>query len=75
MATHRFEFTHDGHVFSVDERSTTGAPARADDGDDRVSWCVRMDGATVLEFSGHFPYRDDDLRKRVLEWYSLQRPA
>jgi hypothetical protein len=74
MAMHRVEFTHDGHRFSVEERSTsarTGGGA----GDERLSWCVRMDGDTVLEFSGHYPFRDDDLRKRVLEWYALQRPT
>ena len=72
MATHRFEFTHDGRRFSIVERSTS---ARAGGGGgEHLSWCVHMDGETVLEFSGPYPYRDDDLRKRVLEWYALQRP-
>jgi len=34
---------------------------------------VRMDGAPALEFRGPYPYRDEDVRARVLEWYAIQR--
>jgi hypothetical protein len=71
MATHRYEFSHDGRRFTVEERATSAPAGRATHG--RLSWCVRMDGETVLEFTGEYPYRDDDLRKRVLEWYGVQR--
>ncbi len=73
MATHRLEFSHDGHRFTIEERSTAVPAARHADA--RLSWCVRMDGETVLEFSGAYPYRDEDLEKRVLEWYALQKPT
>ena len=72
MTTQRYEFTHDGHRFTVEEESSSGrADAHAPDA--HVTWCVRMDGESVLEFRGDFPYREDDLRKRVLEWYELQK--
>jgi hypothetical protein len=32
-----------------------------------------MDGAPALEFEGPYPYRDADVRARVLEWYGIQR--
>ncbi|HYD52874.1 MAG TPA: hypothetical protein VEA99_09615 [Gemmatimonadaceae bacterium] len=73
MATHRLEFKHDGRRFTIEERSAVVPAAR--DADGRLAWCVRMDGESVLEFSGEYPYRDEDLRKRVLEWYALQRPT
>ena len=37
----------------------------------QVRWDVRLDGAPVLEFRGEYPYRDDDVRRRVLEWYGI----
>ena len=73
MATHRVEFTHDSHRFAIEERTTAVPSAHAPDA--RVEWHVRMDGQTVLEFSGDYPYRDEDLKKRVLEWYALQKPT
>ena len=72
MAMHRLQFVHDGRRFSIEERTTVVPAASAAQ---RLSWCVRMDGESVLEFSGEYPYRDEDLRKRVLEWYALQKPA
>ena len=72
MATHRMQFLHDGRRFTIEER-TTAVPASS--AAQRLSWCVRMDDESVLEFSGEYPYRDEDLRKRVLEWYALQKPA
>jgi hypothetical protein len=72
MATHRLQFVHDGRRFMIEER-TTAVPASS--AAQQLSWCVRMDGESVLEFSGEYPYRDEDLRKRVLEWYALQKPA
>lgn len=72
MSRQHFTFTHDGHRFAVEEQSSAGVTdAHAPDA--RVTWCVRMDGASVLEFRGDFPYREDDLKKRVLEWYALQK--
>lgn len=73
MATQRFEFTHDGHRFRIDERASSDPAART--GDTEVAWQVYMDGEAVLEFAGAYPYRDEDLRKRVEEWYTLQRPT
>jgi hypothetical protein len=72
MAVHRLEFIHDHRRFTIEERSRTVPAARAPES---LSWCVKMDGETVLEFSGEYPYRDEDLRKRVLEWYELQKPT
>jgi len=72
MAMHRLQFVHDGRRFSIEERTTVVPAASAAQ---RLSWCVRMDGESVLEFSGEYPYRDEDLHKRVLEWYALQKPA
>jgi hypothetical protein len=71
MAVSRLEFMHDDHRFTIEERSREVPAARAPE----ASWCVKMDGETVLEFSGEYPYRDEDLRKRVLEWYALQKPT
>jgi hypothetical protein len=64
----RVAFEHDGHAFEAVERTQPG------DGEPVVGWDVRMDGATVLEFRGEYPYRDEDVRKRVLEWYGIQKP-
>lgn len=71
MATHRLEFAHDGRRFTIEEHAAS-VPAAA--GAQPVEWHVRLDGVLVLEFSGDYPYRDEDLRKRVLEWYALQKP-
>ena len=65
----QIRFEHDGHRFEADERvPDPGAP------DPQVIWDVRMDGAAVLEFRGEYPYRDDDVERRVLEWYAIQKP-
>lgn len=66
---HRIAFEHDGHRFEAAEQRADGPDAPA------VRWDVRMDGATVLEFRGDYPYRDDDVRRRVLEWYAIQKPV
>ena len=62
------DFEHDGHRFVVAEREIAPAPER------RVKWVVEMDGKQVLEFQGAYPYRDEDVRKRILEWYGIQKP-
>ena len=64
----RIHFEHDGHHFEAVERVAGGGAESA------VRWDVRMDGAKVLEFRGDYPYRDDDVRRRVLEWYAIQKP-
>ena len=69
MTQRRVQFEHDGHRFEAVERVTEGAA------DPRVRWDIAMDGKTVLEFRGEYPYRDEDVRKRVLEWYGIQKPA
>jgi hypothetical protein len=64
-------FEHDGHRFDGTEpvgRSADGAEAL-------VHWEVRTDGAPALAFRGPHPYRDDDVRERVLEWYAIQQPG
>lgn len=66
---HRVTFEHDGHRFDAVEHRPDGA------GEPAVRWDVAMDGATVLEFRGPYPYRDDDVRRRVLEWYGIQKPV
>lgn len=71
MTHHRMQFEHDGHRFEADERESGTAPGGAEP---RVRWVVRMNGAPALEFEGAFPYRDEDVRKRVLEWYEIQKP-
>ena len=38
-----------------------------------IEWKVDMDGETVLEFRGEFPYKDEDVRKRIVEWYEIQK--
>ena len=68
MTEHRMSFEHDGHHFEVIERRQAGAGTEP-----RVAWSVAMDGASALEFEGPYPYRDDDVRARVLEWYGIQR--
>jgi len=69
----RVEFAHDGHRFEVEEHTEPGPPATGP-GERRVRWAVHMDGRQVLEFDGGYPYRDEDLRKRILEWYETQKP-
>ena len=68
MSEHRVTFEYDGHQFEVSERRRAGVTAEP-----RVAWSVTMDGAPVLEFEGPYPYRDADVRARVLEWYGIQR--
>jgi len=67
------EFEHDGHRFQVTQRPAT-APAGEARAEPRLHWVVTMDGGPALEFDGPYPYRDDDVRKRVLEWYETQKP-
>jgi hypothetical protein len=69
MSERRVEFEHDGHRFEAMERVERGAGGA----EPMVRWDVRLDGAQVLEFRGEFPYRDDDVRRRVLEWYGIQK--
>ena len=68
MSEQRMTFEHDGHKFEVVERRRAGVTAEP-----RVAWSVRMDGAPALEFEGPYPYRDGDVRARVLDWYGIQR--
>lgn len=69
MSERRISFEHDGHRFdAVERRSSAGSMREA-----RVAWAVTMDGAPALEFEGPYPYRDDDVHKRVLAWYAIQR--
>lgn len=69
----RTSFEHDGHVFETLEHFD--AAGEAPNGAPHVRWEIRMDSRTVLEFSGPFQYRDHDVKKRVLEWYSIQKPV
>jgi hypothetical protein len=71
MSDRRISFEHDGHRFEAVEREH--APAGPPSGERQFEWVVRMDGNQVLEFHGAYPYRDADVRKRVLEWYGIQR--
>jgi hypothetical protein len=68
MSEQRMSFEHDGHLFEVVERRPAGVTAEP-----RVAWSVTMDGVPALEFEGPYPYRDADVRARVLEWYGIQR--
>ena len=67
----RISFEHDGHRFEGEE----AAGRTADGAEPTVHWVIRMDGAPALEFRGPHPYRDEDVRRRVLEWYAIQRPG
>ena len=71
MTDRRITFEHDGHRFealqSERSRSARGATER------ELGWVVTMDGGQVLEFHGEYPYRDADVRKRILEWYGIQK--
>jgi hypothetical protein len=63
-------FDHDGHhVTGVEQVSTPSGEGEAE-----VRWTIQMDGAPALEFRGPYPYRDEDVRVRVLEWYAIQLP-
>ena len=64
-------FEHDGHRFE----STEQVGGSAGVAEPSVHWVVLMDGQPALEFRGPHPYRDEDVRKRVLEWYAIQQPA
>lgn len=66
----RVSFEHDGHSFVAAE---TRGPVRPGD-ERRLRWCVTMDGAEVLEFHGAYPFRDDEVKTRVIEWYEIQKP-
>lgn len=66
-------FEHDGHLFEVREHAD--ASGESPIGMPHVRWEILMDGRTVLEFSGPFQYRDHDVKKRVLEWYAIQKPV
>ena len=66
----RISFEHDGHHFDGAE-SVSATP---DGAEPSFHWTIRMDGAPALEFRGPHPYRDEDVRKRVLEWYAIQQP-
>jgi len=70
MTERRVSFEHDGHRFEAVERQRPAGPA----GSPRVAWSVALDGAPALEFEGPYPYRDEDVRRRVLEWYAIQKP-
>jgi hypothetical protein len=71
MTDRRITFEHDGHRF---EAVQSERPPSIRGGTERqLEWVVSMDGNRVLEFLGEFPYRDADVRKRVLEWYGIQR--
>jgi hypothetical protein len=73
MSDRRITFVHDGHQFEAIQRERRPtAPGAAEP---QIDWTVRMDGEQVLEFHGEYPYRDADVRKRVLEWYGIQKPA
>lgn len=64
-------FEHDGHRFAAAEQRT---PPASGVEETRYAWTVRMDDAPALEFHGGYPYRDEDVRKRILEWYEIQKP-
>ncbi len=70
MSDRRVTFEHDGHRFEAVEQVR---PPRPRAGEAQMKWVVSMDGREVLEFQGEFPYRDADVRKRVLEWYGIQK--
>ena len=63
-------FHHDGHRFDATEWVGT-SPDRVEK---QVHWVVHMDCAPALEFRGPYPFRDQDVRHRVLEWYAIQGP-
>jgi hypothetical protein len=69
-STRRIAFEHDGHRFTGTEQQRR----TADGVEPEYHWVIDMDGEHALEFHGPYPYRDDDVRKRVLEWYEIQQP-
>lgn len=69
MTRRQLRFEYDGHRFEATERVPEPAAP-----DPQVVWDVRMDGAPALEFRGEYPYRDDDVERRVREWYEIQKP-
>lgn len=69
-STRRLDFSHDGHRFIAEEGSLPPSPA---DAEAQLRWCVTMDGADVLDFHGPYPFRDDDVRTRIIEWYEIQK--
>ena len=71
VSDRRITFEHDGHHFDAVESERP--PAAAGGTERRYAWVVSMDGNQVLEFHGEYPYRDADVRKRVLEWYGIQK--
>jgi hypothetical protein len=62
-------FEHDGHRFETVEHAGHHGLS-----DSHVRWEILMDGRVVLEFAGPFRYRDHDVKKRVVEWYEIQKP-
>ena len=71
MSDRRISFEHDGHRFEALERVRDAAsPTTAEP---QVDWTVSMDGSQVLEFHGEYPYRDADVRRRIVEWYGIQK--
>jgi hypothetical protein len=72
MSDRRITFEHDGHHFEAEQQEREPADSRS--AEREFEWVVRMDGNRVLEFHGAYPYRDADVRKRVLEWYGIQKP-
>lgn len=70
-ASRRIAFVHDGHRFEGIERVCRAST----DAEPEVHWTIYMDGQPALEFRGPYPYRDEDVHKRVLEWYAIQRPS
>ncbi len=71
MTDRTVEFEHDGHRFTAGQQES--APV-VRGGEPMLRWEVTMDGAPALEFFGEYPYRDEDVEKRVLEWYRIQKP-
>lgn len=71
MSDRHIDFEIDGHRFHCFERTRPGEMPGADP---LVHWEVSMDGALALEFTGEYPYRDNDVRRRVVEWYGTQKP-
>lgn len=70
MSERHVTFEHDGHQFTAHERRTAAPDAGSEP---QYAWTVTMDGRPALEFHGGYPYRDDDVRKRILEWYGIQK--
>ena len=75
MSERTVHFEHDGHRFEAHERRATSAESgSAHTGEERWHWVVAMDGQEQLEFHGAYPYRDEEVRHRILEWYGIQKP-